>query len=77
MLWIGGAVLRERASERCLLLLIRVLLPLVVESNEHLTRPHAIAEIGQDPAHRAVCFRRYRDLIDCGQRPDHVNGPAN
>ena len=77
MLWIGRAVLRERARERRLLLLRRVLLPLVVEPDEHLPGLHTIAEIGQDGAHRAVCFRRYRDLVDGCEGADHVNRPAN
>jgi len=72
--WVAGAVLRERARKRGLLLLVAVLLLLVVYLQENLPRLHAVAEIRQDPADFAVRFRGNGDLIDGGERADHVDG---
>ena len=44
-MWVAGAVLRERARKRGLLLLVAVLLLLVVYLQENLPRLHAVAEI--------------------------------
>ena len=56
MLRVRCAVLRERAGQRRLLLLEAVLLLFVVELNEDLPGLHAIAEVGEDAADRAVGF---------------------
>ena len=77
MLRVGRAVLRERAGERRLLLLVGVLLLLVVELDQHLAGRHAIAEIGEDGAHGAFGFGRNRHLVHGGQGADDVHRSAN
>ena len=77
VLRIGGAVLRERARQRRLLLIEAVLLLLAIELNERLAGRDAIAEVGEDPADLAVGFRRNRHLIDGGQRADDFDGAVD
>jgi phosphatidylserine decarboxylase len=77
MLGIFGAVLRERACQRGLLLLKRVLLTFVVDLDEDLPRLHPIAEVGQDGAHRAFGFRRHRHLVHGSQGTNHVDRSTN
>ena len=67
----------KRPSQRRLLLIVGVLLFLVVERDEHLSGPHAVAEIGQQAAHPSFGLRRNRDLVHGGERPDDVHGPAD
>jgi hypothetical protein len=68
--------LREGTSERRLLLLECVLLPLAIELDQDLSSPDAVTEIREDPPDLAVRFRRNRHLIDRRESPDDVNGPA-
>jgi hypothetical protein len=50
---VGRAVLRQCASERRFLLVEVILGLLAIELNEHLAHADAVAEVGQNPAHRA------------------------
>ena len=77
MLGVGRAQLRQRALERRFLLVEIVLLFLVIDLDERLSGGHPIAEIGQDPAHLPVGFRRNGDLVHRGERADHFHGPAD
>ena len=54
---IRRAVLRQRARERSLLLLVGVLLFLAIELDDSLPGLHSIAKVGQDPTHFAVGLR--------------------
>ena len=73
----GGAVLRERARERRLLLIEAVLPLLAIELDERLAGLHAIAEVGEDAADLAVGFRRHRHLVDGRERADDFDGPVD
>ena len=77
VLGVGGAQLCKCALERRFLLVEIVLLFLAIDLDERLSGGHPIAEIGQDPAHLPVGFRRNRDLIHSGKRADHLHGPAD
>ena len=77
MLRVGGAVLRERARQRRLLLIEVVLLFFVVQLNECLARRHAIAEVREDAADLALGFGRHGDLIDGRQGPNDFDGAAD
>ena len=57
VLRVRRAELRERALERRLLLVERVLLLFAIDLNQRLSGRHAVAEVGEDPAHLAVGFR--------------------
>ena len=54
-----------------------VLLLLAIELHEHLAGRHAIAEVGEDPAHLALGLRRHRDLVHGRQRADDLDGAAD
>jgi hypothetical protein len=74
VLRVGGAVLRQRAGQRRLLLLVRVLLLLIVELNEHLPGPDAVAKVGKNRANLPVSLGRDGDLIDGSEGTDDVDG---
>ena len=77
VLRIRRAVLSERPRERGLLLLIRILLLLVIDLDQDLSRFDAISEIGKDGADCAIGLGRNCDLIHGGQRPDDVHRSAD
>ncbi len=70
---VGGAELRERAVERRLLLVVVVLKFFAIESDEHLARLHAIAEVRIEMTHPAFGFRRNRRLVDSRERAHHLD----
>ena len=74
---LGGAVPGERARERGTLLVQAVLRFLAVELDEGLAGAHAIAKVGEDPADRAVGFRRHHHFVGGRQRADDVDTPTH
>jgi hypothetical protein len=73
VLRIGGAVLRQRARQRRLLLVEVVLLLLAIDLNQRLSSDDAVAEVRQNPAYLAVGLRRDRHLIDRGERAHELH----